>query len=92
MAVVNQPAGWLVAITAVDGREHLVPDHALGEQATDGWYRARCGMRVAAAAMAQPPGPPCASCRSRLPAPAQRDTARLERLVGSLLLRRRAAR
>jgi hypothetical protein len=52
-----------VAVTAVDGREHLVPEYALAERwRADGWYPTWCGTQVVGAAMSQPPGRPCELC------------------------------
>jgi hypothetical protein len=52
-----------VAITAIDGREHLIPQFALAERwRDDGWYPAWCGTWVAGASMCEPPGKPCDLC------------------------------
>jgi hypothetical protein len=52
-----------VAITAIDGREHLVAQFALAERwRDDGWYPAWCGTWVAGASMCEPPGRPCDLC------------------------------
>ena len=55
-----------VAVTALDGREHLVPDYALAEGwRGDGLYPAWCGMWVAGASMCEPPGKPCDLCAAQ---------------------------
>jgi hypothetical protein len=55
--------GAAVALTAMDGREHLVPDYALSEGwRDDGRYPAWCGRWVVGASMCEPPGPPCQLC------------------------------
>jgi hypothetical protein len=51
-----------VAITAIDGKEHLVPQFALAERREAGWYPAWCGTWVAGASMCEPPGTPCDLC------------------------------
>lgn len=78
-----------VAVTALDGRDHLVPDYALAEHwRADGWYLAWCGTLVVSAAMTQPPGTPCDLCscvalvaRARARDRAARPTSRSDELT-----------
>jgi hypothetical protein len=51
-----------VAVTAIDGTEHLVLQFALAERWRDGWYPTWCGTWVAGASMCEPPGKPCRLC------------------------------
>ncbi|OLT16535.1 hypothetical protein BJF78_14040 [Pseudonocardia sp. CNS-139] len=51
-----------VTVTALDGRDHLVRDTALGENCDDGRYQAECGTWVVSASLCEPPGRPCALC------------------------------
>lgn len=52
-----------VAVTALDGLEHLVPGYALAERwRDDGCYPAWCGTSIFSASMCEPPGKPCPLC------------------------------
>ncbi|MGH3915253.1 MAG: hypothetical protein ACRDTC_17875 [Pseudonocardiaceae bacterium] len=53
---------------AVDGREHLVSDHATtaGLAVGQGRYRTVCGHLAIAAALVAPPGPRCRDCATAL--------------------------
>jgi hypothetical protein len=51
-----------ISVTALDGREHLVPDFELAERWQDGRYEAWCGAWVISASLCEPPGEQCPLC------------------------------
>lgn len=61
-----------------DGRMHRVDDAAIleGQASDSGHFRAQCGHVIAAAALAEPPGPDCLGCATQLVEHARRPRRR----------------